>query len=249
MLALQSTTLRKASSVLLAMSAWLGAGEVLAQGVQLPPPPPPPLSTERPPSSPPPSNPPPSGGGRTSRPQHSGGGSRRSSPEPATHYAPPPSDGGYEYEGSRTTSIRLNVLPLFSGRLSVDLEFLLAPHHAIVVAPNATFAMGRLDLVNYGFGFTDRFSWGIGTEFGYHYWTGRHLEGLYFGPSGVFGYTGPPAPREGYGYYGLAFDVGWQWVFGHGFTLNVGGGAMLLGAREQRGRFLPRLLAGLGWSF
>ena len=75
------------------------------------------------------------------------------------------------------------------------------------------------------------------------------MEGLYLGPSGVFGFTSPPGQGGGYAYYGVAFDVGWQLVLGNGFTFNAGGGLLVIASDPFATEVLPRGLLGLGWSF
>lgn len=125
----------------------------------------------------------------------------------------------------------------------------MAPHHALVISPHATWKNRRPELVHDGFGFSNAASWGLGTEFGYHYWTNRNLQGIYLGPSGVFGFTSPPAPTDAHAYYGIAFDVGWQLVLANGFTFNAGGGLLVLASDPFATQVLPRALLGLGWSF
>ncbi len=148
-------------------------------------------------------------------------------------------------------SVRLNPLPFFVGRLSADFEIMLAPHHALVVSPNVTlhkYAFHRGELIGNALGFADDTSGGVGGEVGYHYWTKRQVEGIYLGPSFVFGATFP-SPGKTFGYYGGAFDVGYQYLFNSGFTLNAGGGLMIIDTAGAGVKASPRLLAGLGWSF
>ena len=145
-------------------------------------------------------------------------------------------------------------------RISADFEIMLAPHHALVVSPNVTlhkFAFSRGDsptsLFREGFGFADNDSSGVGAEIGYHYWTKRELEGIFFGPSLVLGGTFPPGGSgvKTFGYIGGAVDVGYQYLFSNGFTLLGGGGIMLIGgtAAGTTVKAVPRLLFGVGWSF
>lgn len=152
------------------------------------------------------------------------------------------------------TSIRFNPLPFFVSRLSVDLEFMLAPHHALVVSPNITFhkfAFHRSDTIAYGLGYATDDSAGFGGEVGYHYWVHRHLQGIYLGPSLVLGATLPPTPAKTFAYYGGAFDVGYQYLFSNGFTLNGGGGILIVNATPTGSivHAAPRFLFGIGWSF
>jgi hypothetical protein len=175
-------------------------------------------------------------------------------PPPPQRRDPDPPPRTFEPETARMTSIRLNPLPFFVSRLSVDLEFMLAPHHALVVSPSVTFhkfALHRSDTIAYGLGYAADDSAGFGTEVGYHYWLRRHLQGIYLGPSVLIGATLPPTPAKTYGYYGGAFDVGYQYLFSNGFTLNGGGGILIINATPTGSivRAAPRFLFGIGWSF
>jgi hypothetical protein len=132
---------------------------------------------------------------------------------------------------------------------------MLAPHHALVVSPSLTFHKVAFERNNntlgYGFGFAGDASAGFGGEIGYHYWVRRHVQGIYLGPSLVLGATLPSAPAaaKAFAYFGGAFDVGYQYLFSNGFTLNGGGGIMVIGASGTIARAAPRFLFGLGWSF
>ena len=226
--------------------------------VNLPPPPPPPIDT----TSPPPT----STGGGGATPTH-----RPKQQPPPKHTAepahPPPPEHHEEHHEApppraepvwspRTMSLRLNPLPFFMSRVSADFEIMLAPHHALDVSPSFTlkkFAFHRTDLMAYGLGYAaDDFS-GFGAEVGYHYWTKRELEGIFFGPSLVLGGTFPPGGSgvKTFGYIGGAVDVGYQYLFSSGFTLLGGGGIMLIGgtAAGTTVKAVPRLLFGVGWSF
>ena len=222
--------------------AWSGSGR---GQVNLPPPPPPPLSTNNPPPPPPPSSTS-TGGGTAPRPkprpveQHT-------TTQPQQREEPPTYEAD---EAERKLTLRLNPLPLFLSRLSVDVEYLLAPHHALVASPHITLKdRDRGKLPSYAFGYTAAESSGVGTELGYHYWLAPRMEGLYLGPSLLVGLTNHPILNS-YAYYGFAFDVGYQLVLANGFTVGGGGGLLLVGAGGGNNLHLtPRLLVGVGWSF
>lgn len=175
-------------------------------------------------------------------------------PPPPQHHEPEPPPRVYEVETPRTTSIRFNPLPLFAGRLSADIELMLAPHHALVVSPNFTLHKVVFDrnddLLGYGLGYAGDDSAGFGGEVGYHYWLRRHLAGVYFGPSLVLGATLPEGGK-GFAYYGAAVDVGYQYLFSNGFTLNGGGGILIVNGTFGGSvvHAAPRFLFGIGWSF
>ncbi|MEO8874006.1 MAG: DUF3575 domain-containing protein [Polyangiaceae bacterium] len=240
--------------LLLVVSAVAIASPAMAQ-VNLPPPPPPPLENGG------------TGSGSTSGTTTAPAGTHKPKPHtkpeppPPTHTAPvvashenrtpPPPPRVYEPEAPRMISIRLNPLPFFLSRLSVDFEFMVAPHHALFASPNVTFhkfAFHRSEVIADALGYAGDTSSGFGGEIGYHYWVHRQLEGIYVGPAFVFGETTPNGGKA-FGYYGGAVDVGYQYLFSNGFTLNGGGGIMLVGASGTPAHAAPRFLFGIGWSF
>ena len=228
----------------------------------LPPPPPPPL--EPPVALPPPPPPPASSSepSRSSPPPTSGPPQRRSPPTPPQPYrAPHRRHAEVIYAVEETTrtpvGVTLNPLDLALGRLSVNGEILLAPHHAVIASPNLLFLHvdrgGRYNLASEGRGFATRSSTGIGIELGYHYfwyWQ-RSLRGPFFGPSLLLGGTtdatvGDPSHMQAY--WGLALDVGEQEVLPGGFTIGAGIGLGLVNMADATAVF-PRLLLQIGWSF
>jgi hypothetical protein len=160
-------------------------------------------------------------------------------------------------EPSRVLALTLNPMALILGRLSGNLEWALAPHHALVVSPNVIVAQvsrgGRNSLVSQAYGFVTPGSSSVGLELGYHYWWHRRpaLRGVFFGPSLLLGSTTEAStgdPSHAQTYAGAAFDVGAQEVIAGGFT--IGGGAGLGFVRMADSTVLfPRFLLQLGWSF
>ncbi|HEY3819997.1 MAG TPA: hypothetical protein VGL81_22685 [Polyangiaceae bacterium] len=220
-----------------------------AEGQDLPPPPPPPIGqpTELPPATP-----------------------ARPAPPPPPRYepvAPPPPYGHprrrretiyvYEEPVARPVAVTLNPAALVLGRLSANVEVLLAPHHSLVLSPNLLVFQeghgGRYDLASEGLGFATQRSSGFGAELGYHYWWHwrRSLVGPYFGPSLLLGSVtnasvGPTASAQGY--WGGAFDAGGQGVLPGGFTMGAGVGLGFVEMASVAAVF-PRFLFQLGWSF
>jgi hypothetical protein len=248
----------------------VGATGLARAQVNLPPPPPPPMGQGAdlpplPPTPPPPQPPPPP---RTSPPPPA------SPAPPPPRYAPretPPPPPPYrarlarreevvvviEEPESHPLAITLDPLPLFWGRLSANVELLLAPHHALVVSPNVLVFNedrgGSGALVSSGFGFASPTSNGFGVEAGYHYWPRgfRSLRGTYLGPSLLLGSTTDATVGDAshaQTYWGFAFDVGRQEVFSGGFTLGAGLGLGLVRMADVV-RVFPRLLIQVGWSF
>jgi hypothetical protein len=234
------------AAILCAALLWPRAAE--AQ-VNLPPPPPPPLSTESPPPTQ--SNPPPQ---RRPRPTGSGSGGREATHETrepqrerlsTDDWSPPRSYG-------RDWSIRLNPLTFFVARVSVDIEWLVAPHHALVLSPHLTFPQGqRGSLPMHALGFAGTRAHGFGLEFGYRYYpTGySEPEGIFFGPSLLLDSTQPTPDADRFLAYGGAFDVGYQVIIGNGFTMSAGGGLLLIASKDQSSQVAPRALFSVGWSF
>jgi hypothetical protein len=262
----------RSTIVPLAMAQALAATEVLAQP-NLPPPPPPPMGqpTDLPPlPSPPPPRASPSSSPPSAPAPPPPPPPRRVSPSPAPPPPPSPAPPAYHPsrrrrlevnfvdEGrSRSIALTLDPLPLILGRLSGSAELLLLPHHSLVASPNLLFFQvdrgGRYNLASEGFGFATQTSLSLGIELGYHYWWQSHdsLRGSFLGPSLLLGTTTQASvgdPSRAQGYWGFAFDVGWQEVLLSGFTF--GGGVGLGIARMADATVLfPRVLAQLGWSF
>jgi hypothetical protein len=157
----------------------------------------------------------------------------------------------------RSFSLSVNPVSLFVlQRYGVNIEFLPAEHHALVLNPYySSFSLGTNDAETT---YTQ-----YGGEVGYHYYSGtKGANGLFAGPSVL--YTKTTVKCTGcsssgdFSYYGVAGDVGYQWIFKPGFTMGVGGGLMYInataGASDSDGfvRFsgvIPRFLFKVGWSF
>jgi hypothetical protein len=222
----------------------------------LPPPPPPPIDQPGPLPSLPPSP-------RETSPAESPPPPRRTPPPP-----PPPYRASVrahrteeviyvEPLAAYPVALTLNPLGLLGGRLSANLEVQLEPHHSLFASPNVLlFHADRGDpnsLLSEGFGFATRASQSVGIEFGYHYWWrwSQALRGPYLGPALLLGSTtdaGVGDPTHAQGYWGLAFDVGWQEVMPGGFTAGIGAGLELV-RMAGTGAVVPRLLLQIGWSF
>jgi hypothetical protein len=172
--------------------------------------------------------------------------------------APPPRrrlEPAFVEERRHPVALTIDPVPLVLGRLSGNVEFLLAPHHALIVSPSALFFSidrgGPTSLVSEGFGFATRNSASFGMELGYHFWwRGRDaLRGPYAGPSLLLGTTTQSSvdPSHALGYWGGAFDVGIQEVVRGGFTIGGGAGLGVLRMSPSTAVF-PRVLLQIGWS-
>jgi hypothetical protein len=221
-----------------------------ADAQDLPPPPPPPIG--QPGDVPPPAPPP-----------------RPASPPPRYEPAPPPPPPyGHPHRRreviyveeepvARPVAITFNPAALALGRLSANVEVLLAPHHSLVLSPNVLAFQeghgGRYDLASEGLGFATERSSSFGAELGYHYWWRwrRSLAGPYFGPSLLLGSVtnaSVGSTTAAQAYWGAAFDAGGQAVLPGGFTLGAGIGLGFVELASSAALF-PRFLFQLGWSF
>jgi hypothetical protein len=238
---------RKSAALLVATVALVPTA---ARAQDLPPPPPPPLG--QPEAPPPPQRPPPS-----APPPHY---------EPPPPGPPPPPYRGHrrrevvyvvEEPTARPVAITFNPLALTMGRLSANVELLLAPHHSLVLSPNLLVFQqnrgGRYNLESDGLGFATDRSASFGGEVGYHYWWRwrQSLAGPYFGPSLLLGSTNNASvgtTANAQAYWGAAFDAGGQAVLPGGFTLGAGIGLGFV-EMDSFAAVFPRFLLQLGWSF
>jgi len=162
-----------------------------------------------------------------------------------------------EPEAPRRLAVTLNPLILVWGRLSANVELQLAPHHSLLASPNALILPagrgGSHNVVSEGLGFASRESSSLGIEVGYHYWWywRSSLRGPFLGPSLLLGSTTQANvgdPTQAQGYWGMAFDAGWQEVQPGGFTIGGGAGLGLVHMADSTAVY-PRLLFQVGWSF
>lgn len=134
-------------------------------------------------------------------------------------------------EPLKALAIEFNPLALTIGRLSANVEYLPAPHHALVVNPYYVSVNADVTVTDFEgerVTYEDNFSGG-GAELGYRMYTGsRGPNGFFVGPSFLFGaYNSSDSDftdTEGRSFtsYGFAVDIGGQGVIGPGIV--VGGG-------------------------
>jgi len=175
---------------------------------------------------------------------------------PTAEAAPPPApvlvpleDAGGEF---RQFAILANPLALSIGRYSVQVEYLPALHHAIVLNPVYTHAPVKytangqeIDAGSLN---------GFGGEIGYKYYTGKKgPNGFYVGPSFLFAsYSSslPGTADKSFTSFGGAVDVGGQAVLG-GFTIGGGFGLQVTKTSEdietENFNFASAIIAGGGW--
>lgn len=167
----------------------------------------------------------------------------------------------------RPLALTANPLSLALGRIGLNVEYMLARHHGIMLNPFGQFtsvgdegtASGKTSYTNFG------------AELGYHFYTGsRGANGFFVGPSLVFIQSssttkatagGVSAESTGsFSAYGGAVDLGGQHVFQNGITIGGGFGLMYLTSSATASStntsstvkfdgVLPRFLLTAGYSF
>lgn len=186
-----------------------------------------------------------------------------SSPALAAERPPAKPDGV-----QRAFTVSVNPLPVIAGRYGANVEYVVAPHHAIGASGFVqTFPRGMIELlVPSGAEIGSGPSTLPGGELGYRLYTsGASASGLFVGPSFVLMPIAYPRVRDdgkvdidAQHAYGAALDVGAQMVTSAGFTVGGGLGAMVLaytppksygGIAFAEPHVLPRLLFMAGWSF
>jgi hypothetical protein len=162
--------------------------------------------------------------------------------------------------GFRPLALTLNPITLLLGRVGLNVEYMPAAHHGIMLNPYFSSASAETDALR-----TNYFSWG--GELGYHFYTGKKgANGFFVGPSFVFTRTTMGTecidagctlePEIEFTTYGVAVDFGGQHVFDNGFTIGGGGGLMYLKSSASAGggsfiKFegtIPRMLFTIGYS-
>jgi hypothetical protein len=163
----------------------------------------------------------------------------------------------------RTWSVEMNPLSLFGGQLSFTGEYAVAPHHVIAVTPK--FVRTSADIAAGDNTFrTETFSGGA-VEAGYRYYTSRRgMEGLFVGPSLIFGVFNASLlndQNQAFTNVGLAVDAGVQTILFDHLTLGAGAGLAYVNVSHNFGDlplgpasvaatgFKPRLLATAGYAF
>ncbi|MDP9033389.1 MAG: hypothetical protein M3O50_01160 [Myxococcota bacterium] len=157
----------------------------------------------------------------------------------------------------RFVALTFNPIPLLVGRLSGNVEVMVAPQHSLVASPNVLVLQvgrgARDNLISEGLGFASRTSGSVGVELGYHYWwlARGPLHGAFLGPSFLVGSTTDATvgdPSHAQAYWGAAFDVGGQEVLQGGLTIGAALGLGIVKMADALAAY-PRLLVQVGWSF
>ena len=188
---------------------------------------------------------------------------------PAPVVAPPPpvdQNASSAADNYKHVTIVANPLSSIVGRYGIDVSYLPALHHAIVLNPfyqhvsadTTTTINGVETKSSSTFG-------GFGGELGYRFYTGeKGANGFYVGPSVIFGsyaQTNSAGDKVSFTSVGAAIDIGGQAIIGDGFTIGGGfglqytktstkfedlpfGAAVLAG-----GGVRPRFLFTIGYSF
>jgi hypothetical protein len=177
-------------------------------------------------------------------------------------------------QARRRLTVGVNPLPIIAGRYGINVELVVARHHAIIASPYLqTFTPAMLRVLMPGaIDVSKGADTRLGGELGYRFYTGSDgAHGLFAGVSGV---AMPIAyPRVGqdlksevvsFHAYGGAVDIGVQAITSSGFTIGGGVGVMYLAYTPPASiapppgvqvpsypelHVLPRLLLAAGWSF
>jgi hypothetical protein len=155
-------------------------------------------------------------------------------------------------------ALTLNPLSLILTRVGINVEYMLARHHGLILNPFfQSISVGDNPPVKTTYT-------NVGAELGYRFYTGnRGANGFFIGPFATFmssslkAETGSASAESSISIYGGGVDLGGQHVFRNGFTIGGGGGLMYLTASEKTTEsslfkvsgVLPRFLFTLGWSF
>jgi hypothetical protein len=168
----------------------------------------------------------------------------------------------------RTVALSWNAAALIASRVSVEVDVLVANHHALVVAPYfATTATAPIYVYDQAGGSSElpeqRFT-SYGGELGYRYYWGQNgPRGLFVGPSLVF--AAVSASPQGRGAlmfvdYGVAMDLGYEFLVADAVAIALGAGAEYkrtsVSVPDQQwpakwyanDGFAPRILASIGWA-
>jgi hypothetical protein len=141
-----------------------------------------------------------------------------------------------EGEPMKTVAVEMNPLGVAIGLFSANLEYMLAPHHGVIVSPHYYFAIPGID---------DQITGG-GVELGYRYYTGLYgPEGWFLGGSVLYGSyryqyrvpvdtTGLDKPDDtSYDAWGGAIDGGYQVLLYKHMVIGAGVGVMYRYFDEQ----------------
>ncbi|HQP33780.1 MAG TPA: hypothetical protein PLI95_01310 [Polyangiaceae bacterium] len=176
-------------------------------------------------------------------------------------------DEGQTLPKLKHVAITANPLSIFVGRWSVNFEYLPARHHAIIVVPSLWTLSANSNFDSNKSETSFRY---LGGELGYHFYTGdRGANGFFVGPSLVYmnmkvtekltNSAGTTETSASSSLYGMALDIGGQYVAKGGFTIGGGGGLMWVKVKDDTkgtnepsiklSGTLPRFLFTIGYSF
>lgn len=190
-------------------------------------------------------------------------------PAPAAGPAPAalPAEHDDDEKPLKRLSLELNPLGFAIGRYSLNVEYMLARHHALILTPFFDNTPIKVNDVDFG-SLT-----GFGGELGYRFYTGdRGMNGFFIGPSVLFASwsqslpDGVPAntPKpDGFTAIGGALDLGGQAVIGPGVIVGAGFGLQytknsidinteklnIASAAIAGGGVRPRFLLSVGYAF
>ena len=186
---------------------------------------------------------------------------------PAAGAAPSHTDADKDEDDDKDLKrigLELNPLGFAIGRYSINVEYMLARHHALILTPFYDSTGVKVNDVDVGS------LNGFGAELGYRFYTGsKGMNGFYVGPSVLFAswsqssnLTGVPA-GDSFTAIGGALDLGGQAVIGPGVIVGGGFGLQytsnsidvktdnlnIASAAIAGGGVRPRFLLSVGYGF
>lgn len=186
---------------------------------------------------------------------------------PAAPGAPAPAmprESDEEERPMKKLGLELNPLGFAIGRYSLNVEYMLARHHALILTPFFDSTAIKVNDINVG-SLT-----GFGGELGYRFYTGdRGMNGFFIGPSVLFASWSQssdlPGAKAGDSFtaIGGALDLGGQAVIGPGVIVGAGFGLQytknsidvntenlnIASAAIAGGGVRPRFLLAVGYGF
>jgi hypothetical protein len=183
---------------------------------------------------------------------------------PGAPVSAPPAEAEDDDDKLKRIGLELNPLGFAIGRYSLNVEYMLARHHALILTPffdSTTVKVNDIDVGSLK---------GFGAELGYRFYTGsKGMNGFYIGPSVLFAswsqssnLANVPA-GDSFTAIGGALDLGGQAVIGPGVIVGGGFGLQytknsidvktdnlnIASAAIAGGGVRPRFLLSVGYAF
>lgn len=182
--------------------------------------------------------------------------------DPSTSASPKADEEARPAADYKHFSVELNPLGVFIGRYGINVGWMPAVHHQLMLNPHYDSVSAEVSMTDFTTGRTitykDRFS-GFGGELGYRFYTGKKgPNGFFVGPAALFGIYSSSASdltqstAKSFNSMGFAVDIGGQGVIGPGIVVGGGFGLQYTRVSEDASKLgdLPlsaTVLVGGGW--